>query len=244
VRVPAMRTRVVGPVSRLVVEGWLELGDRLVQVVLPGKAIKAIAAADGGHGALAFAGFDPAAGKVMGVPIGDDDLYRVTTTDLVARHAHYAEAFGARRLAERWRAEADGRAHPDPGGEPLALRDHVVRTLAALKAAHRDAFTDDYLAELAGLMAPPDASDDVRLTVRLEEGELLTNGVQGANLPAYAQVRHARVTTPSSQALGGRGKVALLHDSRDLALENRVRAVYKRTTLTKDGQAITQETED
>lgn len=244
VRVPAMRTRVFGPVSRLVVEGWLELGDRLVQLVLPGKALRAIAAADAPHGALAFAGFDPAAGKVMGVPVGDDDLYRVTTTDLVARHAHYAEAFGERRLADRWRTEADGAARPHPDGEALTLREHVVHALTSLKARHRGAFTDDYLADLADLFSGPEAADDARLTLRLEEGELLTNGVQGANDPAFSQVRNARVTTPSSQALGGRGKVAVLLDSRDLALENRARAVYKRTTLTKDGQEISQETDD
>ncbi len=251
VRVPSMRTRVVGPVSRLVVEGWLELGDRLVQVVLPGKALKAIAAADAPYGALAFAGFDPGAGKVMGVPIGDEDLYRVTTTDLVAHHAHYVEAFGDRRLVERWQAQADGTVQAQPDGEPLTLRDHVVRALTSLKERHRGAFTDAYLAELAALFAGPEAADDARLTVRVEEGELLTNGVQGANDPAFAQVRNARVTTPSSQAFGGRGKVAVLLDSHDLAFENRARAVYKRTTLTKDGGAaaqkgevISQETDD
>ena len=251
VRVPPMRTRVYGPVSRLVVEGWLELGDRLVQLVLPGRALKAIAAADAPHGKLAFAGFDPATGQVMGVAVGDDDLYRVTTTDLVARHAHYAEAFGERRLAEAWRVDGEGLARPAAAGEPLSLRDHVVRSLTALKARHRGSFDAAYLADLAALFSAREAVDDMRLSVRLEEGELLTNGVRGAGDPAFAQVRNARVTTPSSQALGGRGKLAVLLDSRDLALENRVRAVYKRTTLTKDGAAaaqkgevITQETED
>ena len=108
VRVPAQRARAIGAVSRLVLEGWLEVGDRPAQLTLPGKALKAIAAADAPHHALAFAGFDPGANTVMGVPLNDDEWYRVTTTDLVARHAHYAEAFGDRPLADRWHREPDG----------------------------------------------------------------------------------------------------------------------------------------
>lgn len=243
-RLLPQKTRTLGPVSQLTLEGWLETGDRLVQLTLPGKVLKALASRNQAHGLLTFAGYDAASQKVLGVAIADDELYRVTTTDLVARHSLFADLFAKRELAERWLLDAAGRAQPYREGERAALRDLVLGYLKELKGRHGEGFTAAYMQDYAALLAEPTEMSEPRWTVNLDDGSLLVNSYQARGNEAFGQVRNTRVTTPSSFAIGGKGRLSTVYDSRYVAWENRIKAIYKRATLTKDGQEVTQETDD
>lgn len=250
-RLLPQKTRTLGPINQLTLEGWLDTGDRLVQLTLPGKTLKALAARDQSHGLLNFAGYDPVAQKVLGVAIADDELYRVTTTDLMARHALFEDLFANRELTERWLLAAHGPDQPAPAlaqpyreGERAALRDLVLSYLKGLKSIHGASFDAAYLNDYARLLAEPAEATEPRWTVTLDDGSLLLNSYQARGNEAFSQVRNTRVTTPSSFAVGGKGRLATLYDSRQLAWENRIKAIYKRATLTKDGQEVTQETDD
>jgi hypothetical protein len=234
--------KVIGPVSRLAAERWLEVEDRLVDVVLPGKAIKALATA--AQGTLSFAGYDPSSSQVLGGPIGDDELYRVTTTDVTIRLPQLRELFGDRRVQDRWRPLPEGSLRPDASGSPVTLRDHVVDTLRGLKQRHAGAFDAAYKKDLGAWLTAGAQGGPPRWTVRLEDGELTTNALRGAEDPSFAQVRNTRATAPSSLTLGGRGRLAILYDSRDWGLEQRARGIYKRNTLARDGKEVVQETDD
>ncbi|MEB3328088.1 MAG: hypothetical protein VKQ33_02515 [Candidatus Sericytochromatia bacterium] len=235
--------KVIGPVSRLAAERWLEVEDRLVDVVLPGKAIKALAA--GARGALSVAGYDAGSGQALGGPISDDELYRVTTTDVTMRLPLLREHFRKRPMQDRWqRIPGQGLRPAATGGDPVTLRDHVLDTLKALKQRHGGAFDAAYRAELKAWLTPNGRGGPPRWTVRLDDGELLTNALRGAEDPAFSQVRNTRATAPSSLTLGGRGRLAVLYDSQDWGLEQRARGIYKRTTLTREGKEVVQETDD
>lgn len=234
--------KVIGPVSRLAAERWLEVEDRLVDVVLPGKAIKALAAT--GQGLLSFAGYDAGAGQVLGGPIGDEELYRVTTTDLTMRLPRLREHFEGRPTRDRWATTPEGFWRSEATGAPVTLRDQVVDSLRALKQRHGGAFDSAYREDLLAWLAPRPAAGPPRWSVRLDDGELLTNALRGAEDPAFAQVRNTRATAPSTLTVGGRGRVAVLYDSRDWGLEQRARGIYKRNTLTREGTEVVQETDD
>lgn len=243
-RVVPLKTMTVGPVNQLTMEGWLETGDRLVQTTLSGKALKAIAARAQGTGRLAFSGYDPATQKVLGYAIADDELYRVTTTDQVGRHALFADTFTNRRLDERWLRSPDGWAQPYAEGERVELRDVVLAFFKGLKASHGGAFDSGYMADFQRLLAAGDQAVAPRWTVNLDDGQLLLNSYQNQNIAPFSQVRNTRVNTPSSFALGGKGRLAVVYDSSALAWENRVKSIYRRATLAKDGVEVTQETDD
>lgn len=243
-RVVPLKTMTVGPVNQLTMEGWLETGDRLVQTTLSGKALKAIAAKAQGTGRLAFSGYDPETQKVLGYAIADDELYRVTTTDQVSRHALFADTFANRRLDERWLRHPAGWAEPYAEGERVELREVMLAFFKGLKAAHGGAFDGGYMADFRRLLAAGDQSTAPRWTVTLDDGQLLLNSYQNQNIAPFSQVRNTRVNTPSSFALGGKGRLAVVYDSSELAWENRVKSIYRRATLAKDGVEVTQETDD
>jgi hypothetical protein len=238
----------IGPVPQLALEAWLDVGDRLVSTSLTGKQLKALAAADAGAHLLTFSGLDLANNKVSGFPLGDDELYRVTTTDAVARHALYQGVFSGRPQVEGWEVPANGRTHPVNGGRTLPLRELALYALKALKMRHGDAFTPKYLDAYAHLLEPESADTrhlGERWVFQMDDGQLLLNGYQNTGNAAYDQVRNTRVTSPNSFALGGKGRLSGLYESRDWAWENRAKAVYKRTTLrNRDGSEVSQDAED
>jgi 2',3'-cyclic-nucleotide 2'-phosphodiesterase (5'-nucleotidase family) len=239
-----MRQYTVGPVSQLTVEGWLETGDRLVQTTLSGAALKALATKDATGRLLTFSGYDPVNQKIHGYALVDTELYRVTTTDQVVRHALFAETFAKRPLEARWLRHPDGWARPYAEGERPELREIVLSFLKALKEAHGGAFSPAYMADYGRLLATGDQFTAPRWTVSLDDGQLLLNSYQNQNIAPFSQVRNTRVNTPSSFALGGKGRLAVVYDSRDLAWENRAKSIYRRATLAKDGVEVTQETDD
>ncbi|MFP5502853.1 MAG: hypothetical protein ACLGIN_10220 [Candidatus Sericytochromatia bacterium] len=232
----------VGPLSQLTIEGWLEVGDRLVQTTLSGAALKALAAQD--DQLLTFSGFDPESKKVLGQPLVDTELYRVTTTHMVTSHARFAERFAGRPLTERWLVHPAGRAQPYAEGQRAELRELVVKALQGLKARHGGAFDPAFMADYAALLGDHANELTPRWTIGLEDGQILINSYSAVNNAAFSEVRNTRVTTPSSFAFGGKGRLSTTYDARPFAWENRVRAVYKRATLRQDGVELTQETDD
>jgi hypothetical protein len=243
-RVMPMRTLTFGPVSQLAMESWLETGDRLVQTTLSGKALKALAAKDAASARLAFSGYDPATQKVAGYALNDDELYLVTTTDQVARHALYGDAFAKRPLSERWLRHPDGWARPYAEGERTELREMILAYWKALKARHAGAFDAGYLKEYRAALASGDQWAAPRWAIALDDGQLLLNSFQNRNNQPFSQVRNTRVNTPNSFALGGKGKLAVVYDGPDVAWENRIKSIYRRATLTQSGAEVTQETDD
>jgi hypothetical protein len=220
----------IGPVPRLALEGWLDVGDRVVTTALTGKALKQLADLDADTHLLTFSGFDAAAGKLMGQDVADDELYRVTTTDMVANHALFEEVFKARPVLPR----------------PQGLRELVLQALADRKAAAGDAFTPAYMRGYAKLLQPQGLEIEPRWVFQLDDGQLLLNGYNNVGNQAYQAVRNTRVTTQGSFALGGKGRFSALWDSRDWAWENRAKATYKRATLhdEKTGADVTNDAED
>lgn len=243
-RVTPMKTMTIGPVSQDRLEGWLETGDRLVQTTLTGQSLKALAARDQPTHRLAFSGYDPVGQTVLGYPIADNELYRVTTTDHVVRHARFSDQFAKRRLDERWLRHPSGWAQPYAEGERSEVRDVVLAYLKALKSQHGDAFDAAYMAAFQRLLAAGDQHAAPRWTINLDDGQLLLNSYQNQNIQPFTQVRNTRVNTPSSFSLGGKGRLAVVYDSQDLAWENRIKSIYRRATLAQDGVEVTQETDD
>jgi hypothetical protein len=211
---------------------------------MSGKALKALAATDQTAKLLSFSGYDPATQKVNGYPLGDDELYLVTTTDQVARHAMYQDAFAKRPLAERWLRHPSGWARPYAEGERAELRETVLAYFKALKGAHGGAFDAAYMQDYGRLLAAGDQVTAPRWTIALDDGQLLFNSYQNQNIQPFSQVRNTRVNTPSSLSLGGKGKLSVVYDSQQVAWENRAKSIYRRATLTKDGVEVTQETDD
>jgi hypothetical protein len=237
-----LSSRAIGPINRANVEGWLEVADRVVDVALPGKTLKALAALN--DTALTWTGYDPKTGTILGSAVRDEELYRVTTTDITSHLPAIRPLLEAVPRHERWQGLSPIAQRPVETGQTLALREHLLANLAALKSKHQGTFSAAYLAELRSWFAPGVWDGPARWSVRLEDGELSSQALQSGASPAFAQVRNTRVTAPSSQALGGRGRLALLFESPHWALENQVRSVYKRQTLVRDGQDVSQETDD
>lgn len=243
-RVVPMRDLTMGPINQLTMEGWLEMGDRLVQTTLSGKAIKGLAAQDQTTKLLSFSGYDPATQKINGYALNDDELYLVTTTDQVVRNALYQDAFAKRPTRERWLRQPDGRVAPYAEGERTELRDTVLAYFKALKGAHGGAFDAAYMQDYSRLLAAGDQVTAPRWTIALDDGQLLLNSYQNTNNQPFSQVRNTRVNTPSSFALGGKGKLSVVYDAPALAWENRAKSIYRRATLQQNGVQVTQETDD
>ncbi|MDB5096032.1 MAG: hypothetical protein JWM80_453 [Cyanobacteria bacterium RYN_339] len=219
----------IGPVPQLSVESWLDVGDRVVTTSLTGKALKQLVDQDADTHMLAFSGFDPVAGKVMGADISDVELYRVTTTDMVARHALFEATFAKRPIVERQQS----------------LRELVLAAFLQRKHAYGDAFTPPYMREYAQMLQPQGLEVEPRWVFQLDDGQLLLNNYDNTGNAPFQEVRNTRVTTPGSFALGGKGRFSGLWDSRDWAWENRAKATYKRATLhAKTGEDVTQDAED
>lgn len=240
---PISRT-LIGPVSRLAIENWLDVGDHIVTTQLCGKALKKLAADDATAKLLTFSGYDPRSQKVMGFDLDDDENYRVVTTDAVAHHALYEDVFEKCPLDDRWQVAADGTAANSRSGKPLMLRELVLDALVGLKQAFGDAFTPRYMAAYGKLLEPTGARVEPRWVVDLEDGELLLNGYQNRGSAAYNQVLDPRVTTPDSLSLGGKGKANVIYDSRDWAWDNGAKAIYKRTSLNQNGTDVSQKSDD
>ncbi|MEB3197273.1 MAG: hypothetical protein VKP62_08725 [Candidatus Sericytochromatia bacterium] len=237
-----LRQRVFGPVSRLTVEGWLEFPDQLVDVRVAGKTLRALAGLR--QPGLGWAGLDPSSETLMGASIRDDDWYRLTTTDATTRLPEVAALLGDSPTVNQWKWLHHAELHPAQKGIPMGLRDHVISCLKELKGRHRGQFNESYRRELLAWCLANAEDSPARWSLRLEDGELLTNALNASGHSAFSQVRNTRVTAPSSQTLGGRAKLSVLYDSRDWAFENRARAVYKRQSLNRSGQEVNQETDD
>lgn len=242
IRTLPLSPRVIGSISRARLESWLEVGDRLVDLVVPGKTLKAIAALP--DTPLTWAGYDPLTTTIGGTALRDDELYRITTTDMTSHLPAIQALIGKVPRGDRWFGTSPHTQRPHPSGTPLLLRDQVLSCLSALKARHQGSFSVSYLRALRAWFAPGPWDGPARWSLRLEDGELSSQALQSGTDPSFSQVRNTRVTAPSSQALGGRGRLAVLFDSPHWAFENQLRSAYKRQTLVRDGQDVSQETDD
>lgn len=235
-------TRAIGAIKRSTIEGWLEVGDRLVDLTVSGKTLKQLAALE--QPQLSWAGFDPKTGAVLGTGVNDDEIYRVTTTDTTTHLPSVQAVLSGAMMRDRWQGEAATAMRPSASGKTVPLREHLVNCLLALKGNHHGTFSKAYVESLRPWFQPSVWDTPARWSLRLEDGELSSQSLQSGTDPAFSQVRNTRVTAPSSQTLGGRGRLAILFESPYWALENQLRSVYRRQTLVRDGQNVSQETDD
>lgn len=240
-KAPALAPGALGPMNRLMVEASLETRERLVSLAVPGRALPALAALGADGPELAFAGYDPAAKTVAGAALVDDEYYRVVTTEGLWRHPRFAAAFEAKHPRERFRMAPDGALSEDPAAGPALLKDVALAKVVAL-GRPGGPFSPPAMAALERWLAGP--APGPRWAFKLEDGQLDANGTNVSGAGAYGQVRNTRVTAPNAFALGGKGKLAATYDAPDFALEQRIRAIYRRQSIEKAGVYVGQETDD
>ncbi|MBI2376551.1 MAG: hypothetical protein HYV07_21325 [Deltaproteobacteria bacterium] len=245
-RCPKRVSDMIGPLSKMFVDGWLRVPDTIQLIELSGAALTSIGEVIAESQAptqesaakwIYAGGFDPSTLRIRGRPIDPRFRYRVAITDDVANLPEIARAVREAAPETRFLETADGWV-ADAEGSELSLREVVLRRIARWGSASGE-YDPQHREDVVEALS--DRSKGLRPRWQLRIDDIAVGGSRyeaSESSGAYSSTQETRLTTPDNLSLSGKLDVALTYDDEAVAFETRAQAVLDRVLVEIPGVDI------
>lgn len=229
----------IGKLHEDEIQEWVASEDRVVVLDLTGGDLKALLRADV-RGELVTNGIDLAANTILGHPIRDNVLYRVTTTDVLTDGARSGFFTRARRARRVFAVDSTGSHHPAEVGTEVSVRELLLTELRRIRRVSKG---DAQIDSVAAWMRP-DPGFVPLTTIAFERPtlSLLVNDVAGNE--GYGTVPESRIRSKDAWVIALGGRVVLSRFLPTSQTDYGLTVAYGRQTVTADGSSDVSETAD